>query len=202
MGAEMNLQKINVKFFTAGGEQPPLTDFIAVFHSWIQANDGVYHDIADYSHMQAGPGIVLVAQDANLSIDETEKRRGLLYSQKSPLQGSNQERLTEALRYALENAVRLERHPGLEGKVRFSGDELLICVNDRLLAPNTDQAFDAIKPDIEAAATSLYRSGQLVIERDAEPRRRLTVRVKASRSYAVDELLHNVQSSQTETSRG
>jgi hypothetical protein len=200
MGAEMNLQKINVKFFTAHGEQPPLTDFVEVFHAWIQASDGVYHDVADYSHMQAGPGIVLVAHDANISIDETEKRRGLLYSQKSPLQGSNEERLIEVLRYALENAARLERHPGLEGKVRFSGDELLIYVNDRLLAPNTDKAFDAIAPAVEAAATFLYQSDQLVFERDPEPRRRLNVRVKASRSYALDELLHNVQETQTERS--
>jgi hypothetical protein len=200
MGAEMNLQKINVKFFTAHGEQPPLTDFVEVFHAWIQASDGVYHDVADYSHMQAGPGIVLVAHDANISIDETEKRRGLLYSQKSPLQGSNEERLIEVLRYALENAARLERHPGLEGKVRFSGDELLIYVNDRLLAPNTDKAFDAIAPAVEAAATFLYQSDQLVFERDPEPRRRLNVRVTASRSYALDELLHNVQETQTERS--
>jgi hypothetical protein len=200
MGAEMNLQKINVKFFTAHGEQPPLTDFVEVFHAWIQASDGVYHDVADYSHMQAGPGIVLVAHDANIRIDETEKRRGLLYSQKSPLQGSNEERLIEVLRYALENAARLERHPGLEGKVRFSGDELLIYVNDRLLAPNTDKAFDAIAPAVEAAATFLYQSDQLVFERDPEPRRRLNVRVTASRSYALDELLHNVQETQTERS--
>jgi hypothetical protein len=200
MGAEMNLQKINVKFFTAHGEQPPLTDFIEVFHAWIQASDGVYHDVADYSHMQAGPGIVLVAHDANMSIDETEKRRGLLYSRKSPLQGSNEERLIEVLRCALENAVRLERHPGLKGKVGFSGDELLIHVNDRLLAPNTDKAFDAIVPAVEAAATFLYQSDQLVFERDPEPRRRLNVRVKASRSYALDELLHNVQETQTERS--
>ena len=49
----------------------------------------MYHDVADYSHMHAGPGIVLVANDANVSIDESDDRRGLLYSRKSPLSGSN-----------------------------------------------------------------------------------------------------------------
>ena len=67
----MELQKINVKFFTEGKAPIPLTAFIDIFHSWIQATDGMYHDVADYSHMQSGPGIVLVAEDANLSIDET-----------------------------------------------------------------------------------------------------------------------------------
>src|SRR5262245_769608 len=79
----MELQKLTVKFFVERPSTVPLTDFIEIFHGWIQATDGVYHDVADYSHMQAGPGIVLVAADANLSIDETGGRRGLLYSQKA-----------------------------------------------------------------------------------------------------------------------
>src|SRR5919106_533056 len=89
----MELQKIGMKVFVAEPDSVPLTDFIDIFHSWIQATDGVYHDVADYSHMQAGPGVVLVAEDANLSIDETENRRGLLFSQKSKLNGSKQEKL-------------------------------------------------------------------------------------------------------------
>src|SRR5687767_15856040 len=105
----MELQKISVKVFTAEPHNVPLTDFIDIFHSWIQATDGVYHDVADYSHMQAGPGIVLVAHDAHISIDESGDRRGLLFSQKAPLAGSNQERLRAVLRAALENCRKLER---------------------------------------------------------------------------------------------
>ena len=100
----------------------PLTDFIDIFHGWIQATDGVYHDVADYSHMQAGPGIVLVADDANVSIDETGNRRGLLYSQKGQLSGSNLEKLSTVLRSALENCQRLEQEPALRGKLRFVGN--------------------------------------------------------------------------------
>ena len=87
----MDLQKLNVKFFVEPGSTVPLTDFIDIFHGWIQATDGVYHDVADYSHMQAGPGIVLVANDANVGIDESGGRRGLLFDQKTVLAGSNQE---------------------------------------------------------------------------------------------------------------
>ena len=90
----MELQKITVKVFTEEPNAVPLTAFIDIFHQWIQASDGVYHDVADYSHMQSGPGIVLVAGDAHISIDETDARRGLLYSQKSKLSGSNLERLS------------------------------------------------------------------------------------------------------------
>src|SRR5215468_7173807 len=99
----MELQKINVKILAEAPNKVPLTDFIDLFHGWIQATDGVYHDVADYSHMQAGPGIVLVAQDAHVSVDETGGRRGLLYKQKSLLEGSNQEKLRQVFRSALEN---------------------------------------------------------------------------------------------------
>ena len=62
----MELQKLTVKVFTEKPDSVPLTDFITIFHSWIQASDGAYHDVADYSHMHAGPGIVLVANEANV----------------------------------------------------------------------------------------------------------------------------------------
>src|SRR4029434_4673152 len=140
----MELQKINVKVFSAEPNKVPLTDFIDIFHGWIQATDGVYHDVADYSHMQAGPGIVLVADDANVSIDESGNRRGLLYSQKSKLDGSNIERLSTILRSALENCQRLEEEPALDGKLRFAGNEVEIVVNDRLLAPNTGEVFEEL----------------------------------------------------------
>src|SRR5574341_944993 len=117
----MDLQKINVKFFVAQPDQVPLTTFIDVFHSWVQASDGTYYDVADYSHMNAGPGIVLVAHEANISMDETGGRRGLLYNRKQPLQGSNQEKLRWVFRAALEYCRKVEEESALKGKVNFSG---------------------------------------------------------------------------------
>src|SRR6478672_3595305 len=103
----MELQKINIKVFTVEPNDVPLTDFIDVFHSWIQATDGIYHDVADYSHMHAGPGIVLVANSANVGIDETGNRRGLLLTQKTHVNGSNSQALKETLRNALESCRKL-----------------------------------------------------------------------------------------------
>lgn len=191
----MELQKINVKFFAAKADDPPLADFIDLFHGWIQATDGVYHDVADYSHMQAGPGIVLVASDANVSIDETDNRRGLLFSQKSKLAGSNQEKLRTVLRYALENCRRLEEEPALRGKLRFSGNEALIAVNDRLVAVNSEESFEDLKLEIESVAKILFPDTPIALERDNDPRKRLNIRIKAARSFELKELLRNLQNS-------
>ena len=190
----MELQKINVKVFTAEPNNVPLTDFIDIFHNWIQATDGVYLDVADYSHMQAGPGIVLVADDANVSIDETGNRRGLLYSQKGKLSGSNLEKLSAALRSALENCHRLEEEPALRGKLRFSGHQVEILMNDRLLAPNTGEVFEELRPEIDFLARRLYASTNFTLHRNHEdPRHRLNVTLSTPLSFETKTLLNNLQ---------
>jgi len=190
----MELQKINVKVFTAEPNNNPLTDFIDIFHNWIQATDGIYLDVADYSHMQAGPGVVLVADDANVSIDETGNRRGLLYSQKGKLSGSNLEKLNTVLRSALENCQRLEEEPALRGKLRFVGNQVEILVNDRLVAPNSSDAFEEIRPEIDFLGRRLYASTNFTLLRNQEdPRHRLNVTLSTPLSFETKTLLNNLQ---------
>jgi len=176
----MELQKRNVKFFVEQPNSIALTDFIEIFHSWIQASDGVYHDVADYSHMQAGPGIVLVANDANVSIDETGNRRGLQFSQKAPLAGSNQNKLRQVFRSAMEYCRKLQAEPALRGKLRFSTNEALVSLNDRLLGENSPAAFEALKSDVEAVAKELFRGATVTVNRDADARRRLSLHIRIS----------------------
>ena len=185
----MDLQKINVKFFCQETEPIPLTAFIDVFHGWIQASEGVYHDVADYSHMQAGPGIVLVAQEANVSIDETGGRRGLLYKQKSRIEGLNTEKLRQVFHSALENCRRIEEEPKIAGKMKFRADETEITINDRLIMPNTEAAFLELKPDLAAFLNRLYAGSAVSVERNGDPSKALTVRTKASGAFEIATLL-------------
>jgi len=189
----VELQKLNVKLFAEQPNTVPLTDFIEIFHGWIQATDGIYHDVADYSHMDAGPGVVLVANDANLSIDESDNRRGLLYSRKSALVGSNQEKLRAVVRYGLENFRKLEREPKLGGRFKLLGDEAVIAINDRLAAPNTEESFAAVAPEIEAVAKHLFADAEISLEREPDRRRKFAVHIKASRSFSAEELLDRLQ---------
>ena len=192
MEADMELQKLNVKLFVEQPNSIPLTDFIEIFHSWIQASDGIYHDVADYSHMQAGPGIVLVAGDAHVSIDESGNRRGLVFSQKAPLAGSNQEKLRAVLHAALENCRKLEAEPALRGKLRFAANESVISLNDRLRGANAQESFDAIKGDVESVAAQLFGGGAVSLARDAEPRQRLNVHIKTSAAVDLSKALANL----------
>jgi hypothetical protein len=191
----MEFQKFNVKIFVTEPNNVPLTDFIEIFHGWIQATDGIYHDVADYSHMQSGPGIVLVANDANLHIDDTGGRRGLLYCRKAPLSGTNQDKLRTVFRLALENCRKLEDEPVLRGKLRFLANEVTISLSDRLIAANTVESFEELKSDVEPFAKQLFDGSKISFGRDADPRQRLNVRVKTSAaidlSQTLDRLQHN-----------
>jgi len=189
----MDLQKLNVKFFVEQPNAVPLTDFIEIFHGWIQATDGIYHDVADYSHMQAGPGVVLIANDANVSIDESGSRRGLVFNQKTQLDGSNQEKLRTVFRAALENCRKLEEEPALRGKLRFSANEAVISVNDRLIGANSKESFDEIKREIKSFAKQLFGDAEYSFARDDDPRQRLNVHLKASTSLDSRKGLANLQ---------
>ncbi len=188
----MELQKLNVKFFVEQPDSIPLMDFIDVFHGWIQATDGVYHDVADYSHMQAGPGIVLVAKDAHVSIDESGGRRGLVYSEKSVLVGTPRDMLRHVFRAALKNCRKLEAEPALGGKLRFAANEAVISLNDRLLGVNSEESFDEIKGDVETVAAQLFGGAPVSVDRDSESRQRLNVHVKTSASVDVAQALENL----------
>jgi hypothetical protein len=195
----MDLQKFNVKFFVSGSNDIRIEDFITIFNSWIQASEGDYYDIADYSHMVAGPGLVLVAHEANVSIDNTGNRWGLLYSRKGPLAGSNQDKLRSVFKAALENCRRIEEEPSIKGKIRFLGSEVRVLINDRLLAPNTEETFRAVKPDLEEIAQALYGGASFRLEPGTkDSRERFAARITTPVAFDVVTLLRNLAANNAE----
>jgi len=56
-----NLQRIALKIFLDDESLLEPGDVIPVFHRWIQtqAVDGLLIDVADYSHVHHGPGVVV-----------------------------------------------------------------------------------------------------------------------------------------------
>ena len=145
------VQHINVKVFAMANPDLVLADAIPVFHQWIR--DGVMPelliDVADYLHVPEGPGILLIGHEANYSLDERDGRVGLLYNRKAALEGTFQSRLKQAHEAALAACERLEKDPAFGGKLKFDRSQLEVFVNDRLLAPNTEETWQALKPEIE-----------------------------------------------------
>jgi hypothetical protein len=187
----MNFQHVNVKLLVENPGDVDLEPLIPVFHSWIENQDGdeLLIDVADYAHVPSGPGIVLIGHEGNYSVDNTDNRLGVRYNRKAPLNGGNQENLTQAVRAALTACRRLESEPRLGGKLRFNGHDIEIFLNDRLIAPNDSATRNAADPDFQVFFRKLFRGKEYSMNYGSDPRRLFTALVKAARAASVTELL-------------
>ena len=176
------IQHVNVKIFAESPEGVDLSAAMAVFQRWIRESgcEELLIDVADYRHVPAGPGVVLVGHQANYSLDTGGNRLGLLYNRKAPLSGSDEENIAEALLAAQAACRRLEEEPEFAGSLKF-GRDFEIAINDRALAPNTEEAFAALKPAIESALRALDGAAEYHLERLGEARERLRIGVRARR---------------------
>ena len=114
----VELQHVNVKLLLENPEDLNLDAVITVFHSWIQDQvcEELLLDVADYRHVHHGPGVVLIGHGADYAIDNTDGRLGIRYNRKAPLEGSNQDRLAQAVRAVLAAAERLHQDIQVGGR--------------------------------------------------------------------------------------
>jgi hypothetical protein len=187
----MQLQHVNVKLLVQNPEEARLEPLIPVFHSWIETQNGeeLLIDVADYTHVPAGPGVVLIGHEGNYSVDNTGNRLGVRYNRKAAFDGGNQDCLTQAARAALTACRRLEAEPRLGGKFRFNGRDIEIFINDRLVAPNNAATREAFDADFQLFSRKLFRGKEYSISYGEDPRSLFAVFVKAARPFSVAELL-------------
>ncbi len=187
----MELQHVNVKLLLKDSAGVSLDPLIPVFHGWIEDQNGdeLLIDVADYTHVPAGPGIVLIGHEGNYSVDNSGNRLGVRYNRKAVLDGGNQESLSQATRAALTACGRLESEPKLEGKFRFNGQDIEIFINDRMIAPNNAATRDAFDADFQRFSQKLFRGKEYSISYGTDPRSLFTAFVKTARPFTVDELL-------------
>jgi hypothetical protein len=188
------VQHVNIKIF-AGDADIDLTDAIPVFHRWIQEDlcEELLIDVADYKHVPDGPGIMLIGHQANYSLDQLEGKLGLLYNRKANLDGDSQAALRQAFVSALGASIRLEGEPPFAGKLRFDAGNVEVIVNDRLVAPNTDATWQALKPELERFFARVYGDGGFSLEHVGEPRDRFRVSVRAKNPITLSAALAAIQ---------
>ena len=185
------LQRIGIKLFAADGTAIRPRLFVPVFHRWIQSRAIDAHllvDVADYEHVPDGPGVVLIAHEANFSLDGAAGRMGLAYARKTALPGSLTDRLCAIARSALLACQRLED----ETAIRFRGDQLYLFANDRLRAPNTPEARGAFRPMLQDFLRTLYGDVDVTITPESDAQERLGVRVQAASSVHISALLQRL----------
>ena len=190
----MQLQHVNVKLLVQNPRNVDLEPLIPVFHRWIQeqSNGELLLDVADYRHVEAGPGIVLIGHEGNYSVDNTDNRLGVRYNRKAVVDGDNQDRFEQAARAALSACRRLEAEPRLDGQIRFNGQEIEIFINDRLLAPNNDETRDAVAADLRVFSKKLFGGEEYSVSYESDARKLFTASLKAGKPISVTDLLQRL----------
>jgi hypothetical protein len=171
----MELQRLGIKFFAADPASINLEDFIPVFHGWIQRQALEGHlliDVHDYSHIQNGPGILLVAHEGNFSIDGAGGRPGLYYYRKTPTNLSAVSHVATIVNSGFAACRLLEKE---DAKLKFRMDELLVIANDRLEAPNTDETFNELQPVLAGALQEVFRGAFQLTRASTDSKERLAV---------------------------
>jgi hypothetical protein len=183
----MDAEKLQLKLYAAPGDPVPLETYIPVFHGWIKHRvlSELMIDVANYAHVPAGPGVVLIGDACDYFIDESAGGRpGLLHNRKrhAPAPG---ERLQDAFRRTVHAALLLEREPALAGKLRFATGEWLFRINDRLAAPNEAAAFTRVQAQLAAYCGDLFAGAQVKVEPAGEPRQLLSAKITVSPAPAL-----------------
>lgn len=176
----MNATKVQVKLYAEEAVELPIDPYVSLFHRWIQKSvlDEMVYDVASYTHVPEGTGVLLVGHACDYSIDQSEGRPGLLYSRKRDLpQGSSL--VQDALGRALRARELLASEPAIDAPRAFGTREVLFRFPDRLHMQNDDQSFAAVRPFVEAALKELLPGASYQLSREGEPREPLTIRAQA-----------------------
>jgi len=66
----VDLHKFGIKLFAADAKGFDILKLIPMYHRWIQqkALQDLLIDVADYSHVPAGPGVMLIAHEGNYAL--------------------------------------------------------------------------------------------------------------------------------------
>jgi hypothetical protein len=187
----VELHKFGIKLFAVDANGIDILKLIPMYHRWIQqeALDDLLIDVADYSHVPAGPGIMLIAHEGNYALDETGHERGVLYYSKHPLAGDLAERFARVASKTLKAAQLMAADAELNGELKVPGNRLQFFANDRLVAPNTDAAYAELEPALKSFLDRLYAGAPYTLARETDPKERLSVRVQAEGEVSLETLL-------------
>ena len=174
----MKTNKWQAKIFLAGAAPLPSRGIVEVFHRWIQTRrlPHVLIDVADYTHVWQGPGVQLIGHEADVGVEETDGRWGLVFARKRGACLPAAVSLAHVVGLALQAAQWLQNEPELEGLLHFRGDEVAVRINDRLAAPHEEASLAVLERAAREFFVKLY-GGPVSLQRERDQRKRCGVRV-------------------------
>lgn len=170
---------------------------VPIFHHWIQNDrllDELPVDVANYSHVTNGPGVLLICHRGHYSVDQQNAELGIRFASKRELSGSANDRLRTVLLAMLRAASLLREdkaasewaQPALpEYRIEFSFE-------DRLLTPNNDASYASVSGIVRDLWLELLPESDPLLSRGASSGRPLTIRLEGKGELNLADLIEKL----------
>ena len=174
---------------------PPVSthDLILFFHRLIQekALEETTIDVADYSHVPGGPGVLLVCHEAQYTLHHARGPLSLKCATKRGAEGDTRARIRRVLKKAIRAAALAESHPVLGGRVRFDTTRAVLSIEDRLIAPNETATFRAIAPAVADVIAHAW-GAHPVLTHPSAPKECFQIEISTPIGPSLEELLSRI----------
>tara|TARA_Y100001968_G_C19202964_1_gene640894 strand:+ start:127 stop:723 length:597 start_codon:yes stop_codon:yes gene_type:complete len=184
LGKKVKLQKFGIKLFFELNKSYIAKSFISVFHNWIQEKsikDHLLIDVADYSHMLDGPGVMLIGHEGNFSLDQENNKYGLLYMRKTMIEGDFTYRFNKVLSILIDAANRLKD----DNYFSYINNSFRFISNDRLNAVNTIENQELYKEKINIIIKKKYPNSIVRFEDFSSVDERLAFSIKLNNEISI-----------------
>ncbi len=171
-------KRLGVKFNLKQTPQLQPADILPIFQRWIQEHTvpGMLIDVIDYKHVLEGPGVVLVADEADYAYDLGEGHPGLHYVRKRDLPDS----LPAAIRLCFQHALQAARALEAEapGDLVFDFASAKFSFLDRMRYRNRPSIFAAVQAEVADIVAGIYGAPVEVTRVNDDPRRLFALRAR------------------------
>ena len=181
-------QRIQITLYTKHNSTLSKDVLIDRFHAWIQNDllEEIPIDVADYSHVSDGPGILLITHEADYAFDEVGGA-GLRYVRKKQVPDTLEHAIVQGFEQVLKAAKRLENDTS--GAVSFDPTRVEITILDRRLYPNSAATIDAVQPVLNRLFSSIFKTEQVEFDRISEDARYpFALTLRAPHALQIDEI--------------
>lgn len=163
-------KRLGVKFSLKQPTTLQPDDILPIFQRWIQEHrvEGMLIDVIDYKHVPAGPGVVLIADEADYAYDLTDGITGLNYIRKRDLPGDLDAALRLCFSRALAAAGALEAEA--PGDLAFDYCSAKISFLDRIQYRNLPDAFENAQAPVTEILGEIFGSPVSVSRAYDDPR--------------------------------
>ena len=188
--------RLQIKLYTRKGRISTDT-LISQFHTWIQDDvlEEIAIDVADYSHVPDGPGILLITHEADYAFDDVGGG-GLRYVRKKEVPVTLKEAILQGYERVLKAVNRLEEETAdSPEEVQFDLSRLEITLLDRRLYPNTTETAESVQGALGDLFNTIFGDTPLTFARPSrDTRYPFALKISAFHSLDIAGLLETVRS--------